>query len=556
MKKALFLLALPVLALLIECTGGNGSLKENNYAVIPAPAYLKPAKGSYRFDQQSAIFVEPLTDETRLAADFLALMIKNASGLSLAVREGRKTTGGNVSMIIDSKATTGPEGYKLKVGRRGIQVSAETAKGLFYAVQTIRQLLPPEIEGVGSAEGIDLLVPACEIIDNPRFKYRGMHLDVVRHMFPIEYIKRYIDMLALHKMNTFHWHLTDDQGWRIEIDKYPLLTEVGAYRKETLIGRGGGRRTFEFDGTPYGGFYTKEEIKEIVEYAGQRFITVIPEIEMPGHAVAALAAYPGLSCTGGPFEVITRWGVFPDVFCAGKEETFTFMQDVLDEVIELFPSQYIHIGGDECPKTRWKVCPDCQKRIKDEGLANENELQSYFIKRIESYLLTKGKRIIGWDEILDGGLAPQATVMSWRGISGGVAAAKQGHDVIMTPNPYMYLDHYQTEPQGEPIAFGGYSPMEWVYSFDPMPEGINEEEQKHILGVQGNLWSEYLVSPQQMEYMAYPRMFAVAETGWTPAAGKDFEDYLARFLSQKPRYDIIGINYFKGNYRNTRGRTK
>ncbi|MDX9928710.1 MAG: beta-N-acetylhexosaminidase [Bacteroidales bacterium] len=555
MKNLLYLIVVITASLITGCTGVDKPKDVSTYAIIPAPVFLEPLDGNFTITGRTKIVVSELTDETKLAADFLALMVGRVDGITPSVSEGRDRGGRNVVMVLDEEAGTGTEGYMMTIRKSGIRITAETGAGLFYAVQTIRQLLPPEIESPLPVPGIRLTVPACEITDNPRFLYRGMHLDVCRHMFPMEYIKRYIDMLALHKMNVFHWHLTDDQGWRIEINKYPRLTEVGGFRKETLKGHGG-RRPFEFDGKPYGGFYTREEVREVVEYARQRFITVIPEIEMPGHAVAALAAYPELSCTGGPFEVETRWGVFDDVFCAGKEETFTFLQDVLDEVIELFPSEYIHIGGDECPKTRWKVCSDCQKRISDEGLADEHELQSYFIRRIENYLLTKGKRIIGWDEILEGGLAPQATVMSWRGTSGGIAAARQGHDVIMTPNPYLYIDHYQTEPAGEPLAIGGYSPLEWVYSYEPVPEALNEQEQKHILGLQGNLWSEYLKTPEHMEYMAYPRMFAVAETGWTPAEGKNFEEFLARFLYQKPRYDLAGINYFKGDYRNTRGRTR
>lgn len=555
MRKLISLIAIPVLALFTDCTGVDAPAGENQYAIIPAPVSLTPGTGEFLFTAKTKITVNELTDDTRLAAGFLATMVNRVSGFTLTVTPGSSSAGGRVAMFIDSSAGTGAEGYQMSVRRNKIIIKAETAAGLFHAVQSLRQLLPAEIESPGIIENIRLAVPACEITDTPRFVYRGMHLDVARHMFPVEYIKRYIDMLALHKMNYFHWHLTEDQGWRIEIKKYPLLTEVGAYRKETLIGHGG-RRPFEFDGKPYGGFYTQDEVRDIVEYARQRFITVIPEIEMPGHSVAALAAYPDISCTGGPFEVVTRWGVFDDIYCAGKEETFTFLQDILDEVIALFPSTYIHIGGDEAPKTRWKVCPDCQQRIRVEGLADEHELQSYFIKRIENYLLGKGRRIIGWDEILEGGLAPQATVMSWRGITGGIAAAKMGHDVIMTPGSHLYLDHYQTEPEGEPLAIGGYSPLEWVYSYEPLPQELTPEEQKYILGLQGNLWAEYLKTPEHMEYMAYPRMFAIAETGWSTVGNKDFESFLARFIFQKPRYDITGINYFKGDYRNTRGRER
>jgi len=366
-------------------------------------------------------------------------------------------------------------------------------------------------------------------------------------------VKMLLEQMAIHKMNRFHWHLTDDQGWRIEIEKYPLLTEVGAYRDETLIGHGG-RPPFEYDNTRYGGFYSKEEVKEIVKYAADRFITVIPEIELPGHALGALAAYPELSCTGGPHEVATRWGVVQDVYCAGKDETFEFLENVLKEVIELFPGEYIHIGGDECPKDRWEECEDCQKRIEEEGLEDEHELQSYFIRRIEKFLLDNNRRIIGWDEILEGGLAPEATVMSWRGIKGGIEAAQQKHDVIMTPNSHMYFDYYQCEPDGQPLAIGGYLPLEKVYSYNPMPEVLNSDEQKYIQGVQGNLWSEYLSTPEYMEYMAYPRFFAVAEVAWTNYELKDFENFLDRLEVQKARYDIIGINYFKGEYYDTRKR--
>jgi hexosaminidase len=555
MRKLLIVLIMPLVVIFAGCTGVEHPESEPEYAIIPIPASLEPGKGVFTFSEKTKITVNILNEETRLAADFLASIVNRVSGSSLKVTEGSSKSGGRVAMFIDENAGTGVEGYILSVKPRKIIITAETPAGLFYAVQSIRQLLPPEIEAADEVPDIRLTVPACEITDNPRFVYRGMHLDVARHMFPMEYIKRYIDMIALHKMNHFHWHLTEDQGWRIEIKKYPLLTEIGAYRKETLIGHGG-RPPFEFDGKPYGGYYTQEEVKEVVEYARQRFITVIPEIELPGHSVAALAAYPELSCTGGPFEVVTRWGVFEDVYCAGKEETFEFLQDVLDEVIGLFPSTYIHIGGDEVPKTRWKACPDCQQRIKDEGLADEAELQSYFIHRIEDYLLTKDRRIIGWDEILEGGLAPQATVMSWRGTRGGIAAAKMGHDVIMTPSSHLYLDHYQTEPEGEPLAIGGYSPLEWVYSYEPLPEELTPEEHHYILGLQGNLWAEYLKTPDHMEYMAYPRMFAIAETGWSQVERKDFESFLARFIYQKPRYDLAGINYFKGDYRNTRGRTR
>ena len=553
MKKTLYFI-MGIILMAGGCKSGSAPEPDKTVAIIPAPVSIQGLKGDFVISEKTRIILAPADDETKLAADFLANLVRNSTGISLSIGEGKRPAKGSIFMTLDT-AIENNEGYELTVTHKKVIVRGGSAAGLFYAVQTMRQLMPAEVESPSIVEGQVLAIPACEIKDEPEFGYRGMHLDVGRHMFPIAYIKRYIDMIALHKMNRFHWHLTEDQGWRIEISKYPNLTTTGAYREETLVGHGG-RRPFEFDGKPYGGFYTKDEVKEIVEYARSKFITVIPEIEMPGHALAALASYPELGCTGGPYEVQTRWGVFDDVFCAGKEETFSFLEDVLTEVMELFPSEYIHIGGDECPKTRWEKCPLCQKRMKEEGLKDEHELQSYFIQRIEKFVLSKGRKIIGWDEILEGGLAPEATVMSWRGTTGGIEAARQKHDVIMTPSTYVYLDYYQCEPQGEPLAIGGYLPLEKVYSYNPMPAELTPEEQKYILGVQGNLWSEYLNTPDYMEYMAYPRMFAVAETGWTPNRLKDFEDFLARIEVLKKRYDTIGINYFKGEYRDTRAANK
>jgi hexosaminidase len=553
MKKTFYFI-MGIILIVGGCKSGSAPEPDKILAIIPAPVSIQGFKGDFVISEKTRIILAPADDETKLAADFFANLVRNSTGMSLPVEEGKKPAKGSVFMTLDT-AIENDEGYELTVTHKKVIVRGGSAAGLFYAVQTMRQIMPTELESPSIVERLVLTIPACEIKDEPRFGYRGMHLDVGRHMFPIAYIKRYIDMIALHKMNRFHWHLTEDQGWRIEISKYPNLTTTGAYRKETLVGHGG-RKPFEFDGKPYGGFYTKDEVKEIVEYARSKFITVIPEIEMPGHAMAALASYPELGCTGGPYEVQTRWGVFDDVYCAGKEETFSFLEDVLTEVMELFPSEYIHIGGDECPKTRWKKCPLCQKRMKEEGLKNEHELQSYFIKRIEKFVLSKGRKIIGWDEILEGGLAPEATVMSWRGTTGGIEAARQKHDVIMTPYTYVYLDYYQCEPQGEPLAIGGYLPLEKVYLYNPVPEELTPEEQKYILGVQGNLWSEYLKTPDYMEYMAYPRMFAVAETGWTPNRLKDFEDFLTRIEVLKKRYDAIGINYFKGEYRDIRSQTE
>ena len=549
MKKSFYLLL--CMALLFSCSNSGSSPDQKNvYAIIPAPISLVPMNGSFAFSEKSKIILSTLNNETKLAADFLALLIKNPTGLSIPVEQGNKEISQSVIMSLDPSIGN-DEGYVLHITPKKISVKAKSAVGMFYAVQTLRQLLPVEVENDKLVEGLILSVPACEIRDEPRFAYRGMHLDVGRHMFPVATIKRYIDMMALHKLNTFHWHLTEDQGWRIEIKKYPGLTEIGGFRKETLVGHGQTRPKV-FDGKPYGGFYTQDEVKDIVAYANSKFITIIPEIEMPGHSLAALAAYPEFSCTGGPFEVATSWGVFPDVYCAGKDATFHFLEDVLSEVLDLFPGTYIHIGGDECPKDRWEECQACQNRIKEEGLKDERELQSYFISRIEKFLISKNRKLIGWDEILEGGLAPEATVMSWTGIEGGIEAAKQKHDVIMTPNQHVYFWWYQCEPEGQPLAAGGYLPLEKVYSYDPMPELLTAEEQKHILGLQACLWSEYVDSPELLDYMVYPRMFAMAETAWTPASKKDFEGFLSRFEIVKKRYDILGLNYFKGEYRNTR----
>jgi hexosaminidase len=541
-----------IIFLFAGCNSDFSSKNKNAYAIIPAPLSLVSKDGSFTFSEKSKIIVSELNSETKLAADFLARLIKNPTGLNTPVEQGSKGISRSVFLLLDTSIAN-KEGYALKITPKIITIRAKTAVGLFYAVQTIRQLLPVEVEKEQNIEGIKLSVPACEILDEPQFEYRGMHLDVGRHLFPVASIKRYIDMIALHKMNTFHWHLTEDQGWRIEIKKYPKLTTIGGFRKETVVGTGS-EDPRVFDGKPYGGFYTQEEVKDIVAYAKSRFVTIVPEIEMPGHSLAALTAYPEFSCTGGPFEVGTKWGVFPDVYCAGKEATFKFLEDVLTEIIDLFPGTYIHIGGDECPKDRWQKCPDCQKRIKEEGLKDEKELQSYFISRIEKFLISKNRKLIGWDEILEGGLAPEATVMSWRGTKGGIEAARQKHNVIMSPYNDVYLYIYQCEPEGQPLAAGGYLPLEKVYAFNPVPSVLNEAEQKYILGLEGCLWSEFVDNPNLLEYMVYPRMFAIAETGWTSASKKDFNSFLSRLEIVKKRYDAIGINYFKGEYRDIKAK--
>lgn len=432
------------------------------------------------------------------------------------------------------------EGYQIDVTKNHIKITANTRTGMFYGLVSILQMMEPSQDG----EGV-FTVPACVINDHPRFAWRGMHLDVCRHFFGKEFIKKYIDLLALHKMNTFHWHLTEDQGWRIEIKKYPKLTEIGAWRNGSMVGR---YSDHNIDNIRYGGYYSQDDIREIVKYAQSRHVTIIPEIEMPGHALAALASYPELSCTGGPFEVAQEWGVFDDVYCAGNENTFKFIEDVLTEVCALFPGKYIHIGGDECPKTRWKVCPKCQKRMKDEGLKDEHELQSYFIRRIEKFLNSKGKQIIGWDEILEGGLAPNAAVMSWRGEQGGIEAANQQHNVVMSPGTHCYFDHYQGDPELEPIAIGGFTTVEKVYSYDPVPAGLNDSLSKYIMGAQGNVWTEYILNEKHVEYMAFPRMCALAEVLWTPKEKKDQYGFQDRLLNHFGFLDRFNVNYAHSIY--------
>ena len=429
------------------------------------------------------------------------------------------------------------ESYSIEILPKHIHIKSYTEQGYFLALQTLIQIFE-QYKEAGK-------IPAMKIEDHPKFTWRGMHLDVCRHFFTVDEVKQYIDYLAMYKLNTFHWHLTDDQGWRIEIKKYPKLTQIGSKRKESMIGA---YVDNTFDGKPYGPyFYTQEQIKEVVKYAGDRHITVVPEIEMPGHALAALSAYPELACTEGPFESAAKWGVFDDVFCP-KDETFTFLENVLDEVMQLFPSQYIHIGGDECPKTRWKECAHCQELIKKNNLKDEHGLQSYFIQRIEKYINSKGRKIIGWDEILEGGLAPNAAVMSWTGVNGGIEAAKAKHFAVMTPGAYCYFDHYQGDPQTEPNAFGGFTPLDKVYSYYPVPAELNTEQAKYIMGVQANLWTEYILDFKQVQYMIFPRLMALSEVGWGTSDPKNYKDFENRVISHFKILDRMNINYAKSIY--------
>ncbi|WP_245999654.1 beta-N-acetylhexosaminidase [Paraflavitalea soli] len=463
------------------------SPKEIPIPLIPRPVDYRQGEGAFPINAATAIYYAQ--DILRPAAELLKDYL-HIHKIQPILTWGKQTEGGThgISLQMDSLTVPQPEGYHLQISKEHIELIGHDMAGIIHGIQSLRQLAQ-------SSAGKGLVVPGGSITDYPRFAYRSMALDVSRHLFPIAFIKKYIDLLSLYKFNTFHWHLTDDQGWRIEIKQYPRLQSEAAWRKQTLIGHKK-ETPHRFDGIPYGGYYTQEEIKEVVRYATQRGITIIPEIEMPGHALAALKAYPALGCTGGPYETATFWGVFDDVFCAGNDSTFVFLQQVLDEVMQLFPSHYIHIGGDECPKTRWNVCPKCQQRMKAHALKDEHDLQSYFIQRIEKYLNSKGRDIIGWDEILEGGLAPNATVMSWRGEEGGIAAAQQKHRVIMTPESHVYFDYYLSRNKAEPVAAGHYTPLNKVYSYQPafsLPDSL----QSYIAGVEGQAWSEYLVDERQ-----------------------------------------------------------
>ena len=509
---------------------------QNNINIVPAPASLEMAKqaGTFIITKNTPLVLAGTgLDKT---AEFFNDYLNQFYGFRLKI--SKNTTAKNAIILnyerLDHEL---PGAYTMEVNTQGISIGGDNGTGAFYGIQTLIQLLPIE-------RSASLPIPFLTINDHPRFAYRGMHLDVGRHFMPVAFVKKYIDYLAMHKLNNFHWHLTEDQGWRIEIKKYPLLTQVGSCRAQTLVGRYGSNK---YDGKKYCGFYTQEQIKEVVKYATDRYINVIPEIEMPGHAMAAISAYPELSCTPAePKKAAETWGVFEDVFCP-TENTFIFLQNVLDEVIALFPSKYIHIGGDESPKEAWKKSEFCQQLIKEKGLKDEHGLQSYFIQRIEKYLNGKGRQIIGWDEILEGGLAPNATVMSWRGEEGGIEAAKQGHDVIMTPGSHVYFDHSQTKNE-DSVTIGGYLPLEKVYSYQPIPEQLNTTQAKHILGAQANVWTEYMKTPSKVEYMVFPRMSALSEVLWSPKEKRDWKNFEERLPAIMKRYELWKANYSKAYY--------
>lgn len=523
--------------LLASC---QSSVEQADYQVIPMPHEIVAAQGSPFVLKSGVKILYPEGNaQMQRNAELLAEYLKTATGKDFAVEAGIE--GKNAIVLALGVDNKNPEAYELKVAGEGVTVKGATEAGVFYGIQTLRKSLPVAV-------GANISLPAVDIKDAPRFAYRGAHFDTSRHFFTVDEVKTYIDMLALHNMNRMHWHFTEDQGWRIEIKKYPKLTEIGSKRSETVIGKNSGK----YDGVPHEGFYTQEEAKEIVKYAAERFITVIPEIDIPGHMQAALASYPELGCTGGPYEVWKMWGVSEDVLCIGNDQSLKFLEDVFAELIEIFPSEYIHIGGDECPKVRWAQCPKCQARIKQLGLKSdakhtkEERLQSYVISHVEKFLNEHGRQIIGWDEILEGGLAPNATVMSWRGEGGGIEAAKQHHDVIMTPNTYLYFDYYQSkDTDNEPLAIGGYLPVERVYSYEPMPKSLTPDEQKYIKGVQANLWTEYIPTFSHAQYMVLPRWAALAEVQWSAPEKKDYANFLSRLPRLIQWYDAEGYNYAK-----------
>lgn len=524
-----------LLALAAACSSVQQSA---DYRVVPLPNEITPMEGkAFTLDNRVKILYPEGDADMQRNAGFLAGYVLESTGKTLAVEAG--ATGSHAIVLRLGLQTENPEAYLLEVNEDQVTITGSSAAGVFYGIQTLRKSLPV-------AKDAQVVLPPVRVNDAPRFAYRGMMLDVCRHFFSLDSVKRYIDMLALHNINRFHWHLTDDQGWRIEIKKYPQLTQIGSQRKETVIGRNSGK----YDGIPYGGYYTQEEAREIVAYAKDRYITVIPEFEMPGHMQGVLAAFPELGCTSGPYDVWTQWGVSEDVICAGNDKSLELIKDVLAELIEIFPSEYIHVGGDECPKTRWEKCPKCQAKIRQLGLKDDKEhtaeqrLQSYIITEAEKFLNAHGRKIIGWDEILEGGVAPNATVMAWRGAGEGVKAAKMRHDVIMVPTTYFYFDYYQTNIlDEEPLAIGGYVPIEKVYSFEPYQKELTAEENKHIIGLQANLWTEYITSFRHVEYMVLPRMAALSEIQWTQPQFKDYGDFLERMPKMFDIYDIYGYNY-------------
>lgn len=543
MKQVKLLTQLFLFALLL--TGNSCAEKERvtvNYEIIPLPQNITIVdEEPFVISRSTYIGYPEGNDKIKASAEFLSSYINETVGIKLAVKVAAE--GDNIILLKGELEDENPEAYKITVSDKGILMEGASESGLFYAVQTIRKSVSPLYKNK------EIAFPAGVVYDFPRFGYRAALFDVGRYFYSTDFIKRFIDILALHNINYFHWHLTEDQGWRIEIKKYPLLTEIGSMRKETLVGHLRDDVPHQFDGTPHGGFYTQDEIRDIVKYAQERYITVIPEVDLPGHMLAALAAYPNLGCTGGSYEVATKWGVFEDVLCMGKESTYQFLEDVFSEVVDLFPSEYIHIGGDECPKVRWEECPDCQHMIAELGLKSdgnrtaEQKLQSYAMARVEKFLKEKGRRVIAWEEILDGGIAEDPIVMSWLKEESGAEAAKKGYDVIMTPHKEVYIDYYQWEDkENEPLAIGGFVPLERVYNFEPVPAELDDEQKKHIIGTQVNLWTEYVSDPKHAEYMLLPRLAAISEVQWSDASKKDYDPFVLRLKNLYDFYDLYNYN--------------
>lgn len=537
MNKKLMYGAIAVMTM-FHMSSANGQTADFN--IVPMPHKME-ANGSAPFtlSAKTRICIGTNNADMKRNASMLAKYIEEATGIRPVI--GKADKGAPAIMLDIDKSIKNKEGYCLDVSTGLVYISGATPAGVFYGIQTLRKSLP-----VVKGKATQVSIPTVRISDAPRFAYRGTHLDVSRHFVTADSVKQFIDMLALHNINRFHWHLTDDQGWRIEIKKYPLLTAIGSKRDQTVIGHNSGK----YDGIPYGGYYTQQQIREIVKYAAERYITIIPEIDLPGHMQAALAAYPDMGCTGGPYKVWEMWGVSDNVLCAGNDKTYKFIDDVLKEVVSLFPSKYIHVGGDECPKTQWQKCPKCQARIKElhleakDGHTAEERLQSHVINHAARFLKALGRNTIGWDEILEGGIADDATVMSWRGESGGIAAAKQNHDVIMTPNTYLYFDYYQAaDKDAEPLAIGGYLPLDKVYSYEPMPKELSASEARHIIGVQANIWTEYMPTFKQIEYMALPRLAALSEIQWSMPEAKNYDDFCHRLFGLLKHYDRLGYNY-------------
>ena len=537
MKKILLIVA----AWLAVTAAGLAQTPRADFRVIPLPDAIHGIKGSdYQLTPQRLINYPTGNRDMERNAMLLSQYIEEMTGMYLSIRPTRNTRDNvdHITLLLDGRVTH-EEGYRITVTSRGVEIAGKTPQGVFQGIQVLRKSLP-----IGNTHCVGL--PAAQIEGQPRFGYRGMHLDCVRHFFGTEAVKRYIDIMALHGMNRMHWHLTDDQGWRIEIKKYPRLTEVGAWRKGTTLGHNSPVN----DGIRYGGYYSQDEIRDIVQYAADRYITIIPEIDMPGHMVAALTAYPELGCTGGPYEVWQRWGVTDDILCVGKDGTLQFVKDVLDEVMRLFPGEYIHIGGDESPRVRWQECPLCQQRIHDEGIvakgnqSAESQLQGWFTTQIQHYLNSHGKRIIGWDELLGCDVDTTATIMSWRGAEPGAQGAQLGHDVVMTPVDPLYFDYYQTSSTwNEPMAFGGCNTLKKVYDFEPVADKLPVDKRQHILGAQANVWTEYITCEPQIQYQVLPRMAALAEVLWLDPRDKDYEDFMARLPRLADIYRLHNWTY-------------